>query len=879
VRPVLRLRAPGLKRRFLRSCRLFSILYLLCLIFAAIPALAQGDACSCGPDLSCLERSQFKVGEIHIETFFRQNVPLDAVFKVQQLLFSDFTSIKPRLALQEGKAFSRDGYNSSQVTLAGLVGRPNVGERFKLAYIEPSLTNCKADALTVDVLYKVFTTDGLSFITSASERANDKITRSVLIPIPGSDKFQPLFYAGFNQSRGTFIGSRAVVKTGLRIFDQFGLDVSGSRSSAAVDTALAGSANFAGGFVSYAQWKLGYSYSNIPADAIRLKDSIFRLQFFSGSRPAGPLGMALRFGASVEGGHQQSDFGTSLNTFPSTPAAAPYGAIKTYVGTTMNWGRQAWKNSYGLQLGQADTAMHVDYVKQVADTQYSVRFLTGEHRPLRLDVGGSAGLIASKSNLIPVGERFIGGNVRSNFILGSDWEINSGPMIRSFPQNGLNLVRPDLPIGGKNFYSANLTLSQTLWRRSAVPEELEHLAELKIKLNGAINTERENAKGSYLYLAPDFKNLLLDIDKLETMLKGLEAALQMTKASGPSAPVVSAIDAFFDLDDDSNYLPVPDALEAIANAKADKTSAVDKAVALVKDDENLGTQAYVTVVISKINKATAAFSAAGMSTAEWTSQLRSLQEIQGAMLEKIQRVNDVGKYNPADIASVTEIVDELSPVLENIEQQLSGLPAPSRSDAAGEYEARLDDVNQYLNAAKDGVQQVKEDDVTVRGAERLAVGYGEVASAILPELVRSIRALEAELKRKNLASQAQSLEVEAGHLAGARADIKQQLQKVQVPEIEKKANRDVAFTGRTLDVIFRELNLVSVSPLVVFDVARIGPAADPRYAKPRYGLGGGVRFSLVTLDLDIGYSSNPNPLPGERRGAWVFSLNMNDLFR
>jgi hypothetical protein len=870
------------KRLSFKSHRLIRILCTtLFLVLVSIPVVARGDACPCGPDLFCYEKHHYRVGKIRIETFFDNNVPLDSIFKVQQLLFNQFAQVKTELALKEGELFTREAYNRSVTQLGGRLGTLNVGERFKLVVIEPSLKDCNASALTVDVVYRVFTTDGLSFLTASFERSNDQISRAVLIPIPGSgtNKLLPQPYIGYNSSRGLFGGSRVAFKNTGGILNQVDLDVAGSGSSATVDLGLAGSKTFKESFVNYAQWKLGYSYSNIPTDTIRLKEATLRAQFFGGSRPFGPRGMALRFGASVEGGNRQADLATNASSLPENPTSSPYGAVKAYVGSTMNWGRQSWRASYGLQLGQAEKDVQVDYVKQVGDISYSVRFLPREHRPLRLDVSGSAGRITSRSGLIPVGERFFGGNVKRNFIQGADWEINSSPLIRSFSQNSLNLIGPGLPIGGKHFFSGNLTLAQTIWYHSAVPEELAREPELKIKLNGSITTERESAKGSYLYLAPEFTSLMKDLNDLDELLKKLDTSLDSLKAKQPPPPVLSAIDTFYDLEPNSGYKPLPDSLDAIKTAKQDKTVAIDQSVALAQDVPELSSKAYITVLIEIITAAQAPFAAAGLPTNELTDSITPLKTIQQDMLAKIKRINDLGKYQTGDIQLVTQTVNDLSPILDSINQQLSQLPTPQDQDPVKEYAPKLAAVTRYLAAAIDGVAQVNQDDVTVRGAERLAVGYGEVAGAIITGLVNSIAELQAPLKEKGLVEVGQALAAEGGRLKTGQAQIKERLKQVRVPEIEKKANRDVAFTGRVLDVIFRELNLVSVSPLVMIDVARIGPQANPTYNKLRYGLGGGVRLSLVSLDFDLGYSWNPNRLPGERRGAFVFSLNVSDLFR
>jgi len=214
------------KRLSFKSHRLIRILFTtLFLVLVSIPVVARGDACPCGPDLFCYEKHNYRVGKIRIETFFDNNVPLDSIFKVQQLLFNQFAQVKTELALKEGELFTRAAYNMSVTQLGGRLGTLNLGERFKLVVIEPSLKDCNASALTVDVVYRVFTTDGLSFLTASFERSNDKISRAVLIPIPGSgtNKLLPQPYIGYNSSRGLFGGSRVALKDTGGILNQVDL--------------------------------------------------------------------------------------------------------------------------------------------------------------------------------------------------------------------------------------------------------------------------------------------------------------------------------------------------------------------------------------------------------------------------------------------------------------------------------------------------------------------------------------------------------------------------------------------------------------------------------------------------------------------------------
>lgn len=88
----------------------------------------------------------------------------------------------------------------------------------------------------------------------------------------------------------------------------------------------------------------------------------------------------------------------------------------------------------------------------------------------------------------------------------------------------------------------------------------------------------------------------------------------------------------------------------------------------------------------------------------------------------------------------------------------------------------------------------------------------------------------------------------------------------------------MAFVHRTLETLIKEVNIYSISPVAVFDVAHIGPATGG-LGGTRYGPGGGIRFWLVsTFNFTLGYAWNPQHRPGEGPGAIFFSLETRDLF-
>ncbi|HEY7164991.1 MAG TPA: hypothetical protein VIB79_10545 [Candidatus Binatia bacterium] len=108
------------------------------------------------------------------------------------------------------------------------------------------------------------------------------------------------------------------------------------------------------------------------------------------------------------------------------------------------------------------------------------------------------------------------------------------------------------------------------------------------------------------------------------------------------------------------------------------------------------------------------------------------------------------------------------------------------------------------------------------------------------------------------------------------ADMEREFAQIDQAEASRQAEAEMSYVKRTLNSIIYELNLASLGPVVMFDVAHIGPASSK--LGTRYGIGGGLRFTLVShVDFTIGYVANPKRLPGERPGAFSFSTRFRDL--
>jgi hypothetical protein len=95
----------------------------------------------------------------------------------------------------------------------------------------------------------------------------------------------------------------------------------------------------------------------------------------------------------------------------------------------------------------------------------------------------------------------------------------------------------------------------------------------------------------------------------------------------------------------------------------------------------------------------------------------------------------------------------------------------------------------------------------------------------------------------------------------------------------KKASDDMAFTRRTLGTLFNDVNIYSVSPVFVFDVAKIAPSSGG-LGGIRYGPGLGIRLELASVaHFTAGYAWNVRRGIGEGRGNIFFAIGIRDLFR
>jgi hypothetical protein len=92
------------------------------------------------------------------------------------------------------------------------------------------------------------------------------------------------------------------------------------------------------------------------------------------------------------------------------------------------------------------------------------------------------------------------------------------------------------------------------------------------------------------------------------------------------------------------------------------------------------------------------------------------------------------------------------------------------------------------------------------------------------------------------------------------------------------AEAEMGYVRRILDTLLYEANLFALSPVAMFDVARVWSSGGPDVT--RFGAGGGLRLTLIShVSFTAGYLVNPRRESNEPRGAFSFSLGFRDLFQ
>lgn len=792
--------------------------------------------------------------------------------------------------------------------------------RMGLIFAHYRLLNCDETNRTLDVQYQVLTVARPTYwrTTFESQDRRQKNAEAAGEIDENNTRYSLAPFAGYNRSRGLFAGSDLVVETDFKPLSLVTLSASGSSSSAVAQFGVAGSKNFSRGPLSYAEWRAFYNYSNIPTDGFDLVEATGAARFFAATRPISSRNLTFRFGASVEGGNRQSSLPQTAAP-PLTIVDSGYGALKVYAGASLTTRRQDFKASYALQLGNTGDDLIVDYRKHIFDSAYRLRFLPRPYKPFQMDVQVTAGKLINVNGPVPYGERFFGGNVEQEFIQNDSWKIRSNPVIRSFPQNRLNGNGAGLPTGGDDFIALNFTAAQTIWQKQLIPRAISEDPDVNAGLGGQLLATRLFLREEAVQASKQIKdletlagcsdqNLCLTptVNRLKTVLANLLAQ------AGSNDALKQTVSTFSD-DDGAN--PVGDVEDAIDGAKLNPDafkkpveSAAELAaiqanpvegnvVLLVKDDPgdtndpDDDTVSLLTVLQNHIK------TLQPLVTSDVKSELQtisaSIEQSRSALQQGLTSVDSLRAYNLRDVQSARDALDQPAGSGRKLDQLLADIrsllkPERDAAKAAGSQEADyrdlLDAADTYADKARSAYVSVHDsfnnkDYYGVKiDVERLTVGFGGLF-AYLTGLQVKIDELNQPLTEKGRASLLTQLKTDSAEVRLIQRRTQSAYKKIRVPKAEATANQTVSYVGRVLGVFFRETNIVAVSPVLMFDAARLRVNGVPDTDRFRYGIGSGVRFSLINVDFTAGYSFNPNRHLNEPRGAFVLRMDINDLFK
>lgn len=397
----------------------------------------------------------------------------------------EFRSLGGGLKVKAGRPFSVAEFNADVTYLGQKLdaefGASSSFQRVKLDYATGYLEDCDNEARTLRVVYPIFTSVVPSLNPPSIEEASDEAQRPATTgaeQVSGrSVSVTPL--GGYNQTRGVFGGLDLLANLGrVNIWGRSEDSGNSQSSNLNLEGELAATK-----FWNHASWDLGFVYTDMPAGGARFKEGKLVGRFSASTQEFTGAHLMFRYGAALEGGHQQSSYPSAAAQL--TPDSA-YGSLKFYAGITGRPRPSAFSASYGLQLGDTFRADVPVFKKHLMDVGYNRSFFarkplgdrddfkgplsTTVHRAVGLETRFTAGLIQDAQE-VPLAERFFGGNQIHSFVAEDSWVIPDDAFIRSIPENRLGAIEAGA-LGGSRFYSANVTMSFTAWGRPFIPKEL-----------------------------------------------------------------------------------------------------------------------------------------------------------------------------------------------------------------------------------------------------------------------------------------------------------------------------------------------------------------------------------------------------------------------
>lgn len=241
-------------------------------------------------------------------------------------------------------------------------------------------------------------------------------------------------------------------------------------------------------------------------------------------------------------------------------------------------------------------------------------------------------------------------------------------------------------------------------------------------------------------------------------------------------------------------------------------------------------------------------------------------------------LNDTARV---DVRAVMDsIVAMMRPHQDHIARQLADSTAKNALRSSLSDDLRIfNQVEGYVERVRlffpDPADSAEFDNDTQYDIESMVSGYGDAIPAYFTGITDGIASLRKFYKTNGLNSEWGKLDQLAIRLKTVQEEVRKAIRKGFTPKAELLVRPTTQYVGRVLGVLFKELNIVSVSPVLMFDAAQMTVKGE---RTNNYGLGAAVRLSLVNFDVYAGYSFNPARRTDHRNGAFVLSIDITDLF-
>ena len=254
-----------------------------------------------------------------------------------------------------------------------------------------------------------------------------------------------------------------------------------------------------------------------------------------------------------------------------------------------------------------------------------------------------------------------------------------------------------------------------------------------------------------------------------------------------------------------------------------------------------------------------------------SSKVSARNILVGAYLSKINVFSGILEKIPpleANIASLTTLLETLP---EEFPEELDETLKESLDESRGLVSDDTKIIGRILKDKKSLPSKLR----TLLKEENSTTCIDDESCSQLTKLRFHLADLEKSLQQGGFTEASTSARTIRESLAAQQANLILQFDSIDTSAAERLADEDMKLVAATLDAFINELNWLAVSPVVIFDAARLVPDK----AGMRYGVGGGVRLSVVNFNVTVGYAFNPTRQPGEGRGAMFFSMDVTDVFR